>query len=165
MPNLSVKRDAILQALLFVLLLPSVAIADLSASKVTQAAKRIHPTVIWDSTSIVGGDFNGDGQWDAAIVGTHQQRVFVAVVLSAETRKIKTEVLSFCIGTHTTDSICGLPTKLTVEPLECSPLDGDSLPGCRPSPVAASLALYGGECDPINFYWDHQNNRLAWWRM
>jgi len=29
---------------------------------------------------------------------------------------------------------------------------------------SASLVLYGGECDPINFYWDHHHNKLAWWR-
>lgn len=157
-------RNAILQALLFALLLPSVARADLSASKVTQAAKRIQPIVTWASASIVRGDFNGDGERDAAIVGTHQKRVFVAVLLSAESRKTKIEVLSFGIGTHSTDSICELPAKLSVKPLECSPLD-DPLPGCGPSPKAASLVLYGGECDPINFYWDHQKNKLAWWRI
>ena len=150
--------------MIFALLLPSAAFADLSASQVTQAAIRTQPTVSWDAASIVRGDFNGDGRRDAAMVGIHQQRVFVAVVLPASRQKLKTEVFAFGIGTHSTDSICELPAKLTVEPLECSPLD-DPLPRCRASPKAASLVLVGGECDPINFYWDHQNNKLAWWRV
>ena len=157
-------RNAIIQAVFFALLLPSVALADFGTSQIIQAVKRIQPIVAWDSTSIVRGDFNGDGRRDAAIVGIHQQRVFVGVVLSTSPRKLKTEVLAFGIGTHSTDSICELPVKLTVEPLECLPLDVP-LPGCRPSSKAASLVLLGGECDPINFYWDHQNNKLTWWRV
>lgn len=156
-------RNAILKIIFFALL-PSASLADLGASQIIQAVKRIQPIVAWDSNSIVRGDFNGDGRRDAAIVGIHQQRVFVAVVLSASPRKLKTEVLAFGIGTHSTDSICELPAKLTVEPLECSPL-AEPLPGCRASSKAASLVLLGGECDPINFYWDHQNNKLAWWRV
>ena len=156
-------RDAILKIIFFALL-PATSLADLGASQIIQAVKRIQPIVAWDSTSIVRGDFNGDGRRDAAIIGIHQQRVFVAVVLSASPRKLKTEVLAFGIGTHSSDSICELPAKLTVEPLECSPLDAP-LPGCRPSSKAASLVLLGGECDPINFYWDHQNKKLAWWRI
>lgn len=156
-------RSVILQATLFGLLLSPAALADMSASQVIHAVKRIQPTVAWDYTSIVRGDFNDDGRQDAAIFGIYQQRVFVAVVLSAP-RKLKTEIFAFGIGTHSTDSICELPAKLVVEPLECSSLDGP-LPGCRPSPKAVGLVLFGGECDPINFYWDHQSNRLAWWRV
>lgn len=155
--------NAILKIIFFALL-PSAALADFGTSQVIQAVKRIQSTVAWDSTSIVRGDLNGDGRRDEAIIGIHQQRVFIAVVLSASSRKLKTEVLAFGIGTHSSDSICELPAKLTVEPLECSPLDGP-LPGCRSSSKAAGLALHGGECDPINFYWDHQNKKLAWWRL
>lgn len=157
-------QNAILQAIFFALLLPSAAFAALDVSQVIQAVKRIQSTVAWDSTSIVRGDFNGDGRRDAAIIGIHQQRVFVAVVLSASPRKLKTEVLAFGIGTHSTDSSCELPAKLTVEPLGCSPLV-DPLPGCGPSSKAVGLVLFGGECDPINFYWNHQSNKLAWWRV
>lgn len=157
-------RNAILQAILLALLLPSGALADLGTSQVIQAVKRIQSTVAWDITSIVRGDLNGDGRRDAAIMGIHQQRVFVGVVLSASPRKLRIEVLAFDIGTHSADAICELPAKLTMEPLECSPLD-DPLPGCRPSPKAVGLVLFGGECDPINFYWDHRNDKLAWWRV
>jgi len=149
---------------IFLLLLPISAYADLGSSQVTQAARLAAPRVSWDATSIVRGDFNGDEKQDTAILGTLQQRVFVAVVLATSSKKLKTEVLSFGIETHATDSICQLPAKLVVEPLECSPLD-ELLPGCRPSPKVASLVLYGGECDPINLYWDHLKNKLAWWRV
>ena len=157
-------RHVILQATLLLLLLPSAAYAGHSNREVIQTVKRTAPSVSWDSTSIVRGDFDGDGRLDTAISGANQQQVFVAVVLAAHPKKTRTEMLAFGIGTHSTDSICELPAKLTVEPLECSPLD-DLLPGCRPSPKAASLVLYGGDCDPINFYWDHKNNKLAWWRV
>ena len=156
-------RSAILQASLFSLLLSPAALADLGASQVIQVVKRIQSTVAWDSTSIVRGDFNGDGRQGAAILGIYQQRVFVAVVLYAP-RKLKAEILALGIGTHSADSICELPAKLVVEPLECSPLVGP-LPGCRPSSKAVGLVLFGGECDPINFYWNHQSNKLAWWRV
>ena len=148
----------------FLLSLPIGAHADIGSSRVAQSAKLSAPQVAWDSVSVVHGDFNGDGKQDAAILGSHQQRVFVAVVLASSAKKQKANVLSFGIGTHSTDSICELPAKLVVESLECSPLDVQ-LPGCKASPKAASLVLYGGECDPINFYWDHQKNKLAWWRV
>ena len=156
-------RLAIVQSV-FVFLLPIAAYADLGNSPAAQAARLVAPRVSWDSTTVVHGDFNGDGKPDAAILGTHQQRVYVAVVLASSSKRQKIEVLSFGIGTHSTDSICELPAKLVVEPLECSPID-DPLPGCRPSPTAAGLVLSGGECDPINFYWDHHKNKLAWWRV
>ena len=156
-------RLTILQ-FVFLLSLPIGAQADIGSSQVAQAAKLSAPRVAWDSTSVVHGNFNGDGKQDAAILGTHQQRVFVAVVLASSAKKQRANVLSFGIGTHSTDSICELPAKLVVEPLECSPLD-DPLPGCKASPKARSLVLYGGECDPINFYWDHKKNKLVWWRL
>jgi hypothetical protein len=156
-------RLVILQSL-FLLSLPIGAHADVGSSQVAQTAKLSAPRVAWDSASVVHGDFNGDGKQDAAILGIHQQRVFVAVVLASSAKAQKANVLSFGVGIHSTDSICELPAKLVVEPLECSPLDGP-LPGCKVSLKAASLVLYGGECDPINFYWDHQNNKLAWWRV
>ena len=107
---------------------------------------------------------DGDQRQDAAIIGTHQQKIFVAVVIATSTEKPKVQVLEFGIGTHSTDSICELPASLEVEPLECSPLD-DPLPGCKPSAKTVSLVLYGGECDPINFYWDHENKMMRWWRV
>ena len=107
---------------------------------------------------------DGDQRQDAAIIGTHQQKIFVAVVIATSTEKPKVQVLEFGIGTHSTDSICELPARLEVEPLECSPLD-DPLPGCKPSAKTVSLVLYGGECDPINFYWDHENKMMRWWRV
>lgn len=156
-------RLVILQSI-FLLSLPTGVHADAGSSQVAQAAKLSAPRVAWDSASVVHGDYNSDGKQDAAILGTHQQRVFVAVVLASSAKNQKADVLSFGIGTHSTDSICELPAKLVVGPLECSPLD-DMLPGCKASPKAASLMLYGGDCDPINFYWDHQKNQLAWWRV
>lgn len=143
---------------------PIAANAGLSTTSVASAAKANAPTVAWDDKSIVRGDFNGDQRQDAAIIGTHQQKIFVAVVIATSTKKPKVKVLEFGIGTHSTDSICELPARLEVEPLECSPLD-DPLPGCKPSAKIVSLVLYGGECDPINFYWDHENKMMRWWRV
>lgn len=151
-------------AVLTSLLPPMAAIADIGSALVASAAKANAPTVAWDDKSIVRGDFNGDGRQDAAIIGTHQRKIFVAVVIATSSKKPKTQVLEFGIGTRSTDSICEVPARLEVEPLECSPLDGP-LPGCRPSPKAVSLVLYGGECDPINFYWHHAKNIMRWWRV
>ena len=105
--SLAAMRHLIRQSI-FLLLLPISAYADLGSSQVTQAARLAAPRVSWDATSIVRGDFNGDEKQDAAILGTLKQRVFVAVVLATSSKKLKTEVLSFGIETHATDSLCQL---------------------------------------------------------
>ena len=145
------------------LLPPLAANASLTNTQVVSAAKKNVSTVAWDKGSIVRGDFNGDGLQDAAIVGTRKQRVFLAIVFSTTSKKPKVQMFEFGISSSAEDSICDLPMKLDVNPLDCSPLD-DPLPGCKQSNNTNSLELYGGECDPMNFYWDHEKNLMRWWR-
>lgn len=123
------------------------------------------PKVQWDLSTFVEGDFNGDGRKDVALVGYEGGSILLALRVSSSNRNPRpTQFLPFSISPSIEAAICEAPARLQVEPLICSPMD-ELLPGCRPSVSARSLWLMGGDCDPINLYWDHDQHRMAWWRL
>jgi hypothetical protein len=132
------------------------------------AAKRIEtsdPSVRWDRDTLVDGDFNADGRPDYAMVGYKGDLLILAVrASSAKGRKYRTDVQRFGIGPSIQAAICEAPAKLTVREQFCNPMD-EPLPGCRPSAVARSLNLSGGDCDSIHLFWNHKRNRMEWWRL
>jgi hypothetical protein len=135
--------------------------AKLAADAITAA----RPDVSWDRETLVEGDFNGDGKPDFAMVGYKNEKLVLAVRMSsAKQQTYRNDFLVFSIDPSIQAAICEAPAKLTVEEQDCHPMD-EPLPGCRPSRTAKSLTLSDGECDPINLYWNHNLNRMEWWRL
>ena len=114
-----------------------------------------------DANSPVRGDFNGDGVPDSATLVQHAHEVTAIVHFGGSHQAPQS--ISFGVG-QSQDAVCSLPARLKVVPLSCSADDGTKLSGCIESNNAKGLILTGGECDPINVYWDHQAKRLSWWR-
>lgn len=136
--------------------------ADKAAASAISAAR---PGTKWDRTTLVSGDFNGDGLRDWAMVGYQGSGLELAIRVSGgKTGKTRTQLLAFGIGASMQAAICEAPAKLQVDLQFCNPMD-DALPGCRPSKLANSLSLSGGDCDSIHLYWNSDAKRMEWWRQ
>ena len=83
---------------------------------------------------------------------------------SAQDRAYRNDFQNFGIGPSIQAAICEAPAKLRVGEQFCRPMD-EPLPGCRESKIARSLNLSGGDCDSINLFWNHETNRMQWWRL
>lgn len=135
--------------------------AKLAADTITIA----RPDVRWDRDTLVVGDFNGDGKSDFAMVGYKNEGLVLAVrSSSAKKHTYRNDFQGFGIGPSIQAAICEAPAKLIVEKQFCRPVN-EPLPGCRPSKVAKSLSLSGGECDSIHLFWNHKRNLMEWWRL
>jgi hypothetical protein len=114
----------------------------------------------WDPRSLVKGDFDDDRKVDEALVGYSKNGLVLAIHMADGASKI--QYLEFGIGQEQA-AICAVPAHLSSVPLSCATEVG-KLPGCVAAPQTSGLILEGGDCDPINLYWDHVSHRLTWWR-
>jgi len=122
------------------------------------------PGIRWDKTTLVTGDFNGDGTQDWAMVGYKGSGIELAVRFSGgKTSKAQTQLLAFGIDPSAQAAICEAPAKLRVEKLQCQPGDG-ALSVCDSADTSSSLDLSGGECDSIHIYWNGDAKKMAWRR-
>jgi len=121
------------------------------------------PEVRWDASTLVVADLNGDGSPDAAAVGYSKNGIVLAVGVSSGKGTLTIQYLDFSISASIEAAICGAPAHLSAVPLSCNS-DGDTLPGCREASTTAGLFLSGGDCDPINLYWNYDEHHIAWWR-
>lgn len=120
----------------------------------------------WDKKTFIKGDFNGDGKIDFAIIGKKNKAIVLALRVSSKVEKTyRNTYLNFNVSPSEHAAICELPAKLTVVKQICDPMSDGSLPGCKPSKIANSLILSGGDCDSINLYWNHESNSMDWWRL
>ncbi len=125
----------------------------------------VRPDVRWDKTTLVEGDFNGDGTPDFAMIGYKGDGIVLAVRASSGKRRVyRNDFQKFGIGSSTQAAVCEVPALLSIREQFCNPMD-EPLPGCRPSEAANSLNLSGGDCDSIHLFWNHKKNRIEWWRL
>ena len=150
--------------LAFVVAMGGLALAALASGRddFMAALLRARSDVRWDRSTLVEGDFKGDGIVDAAIVGYSNSGLVLAVGTAAKPSKI--QYLNFGINAGEQAAICAAPARLLVVPLSCEQDDVGKLPGCVASPHASGLTIDDNQCDPINLYWDHDQRRLTWWR-
>lgn len=129
------------------------------------ASKRMK-NVTWDKKSIIAIDINCDGSKDYAIFGKSKQGVTVALVVGPFTEKSRMESFKFFVGESRQDSLCVLPARLEIEALDYDPTEMvGHLPGFHRSKKCNGFCLADNTCDSFHFYWNHQTNTLAWWRL
>lgn len=122
--------------------------------------------VTWDKKTIVEIDINCDGKKDYALLGKAIRGVTVAVIVGPVSTKSRIESFEFFVGKHSQDSLCELPAKLRIESLDYDPTEAvGKLPGFRSSKKCNAFGLTDDICDSFHFYWNHEANTLAWWRL
>lgn len=129
------------------------------------ASKRMKK-VTWDKKSAIAVDINCDGSKDYAILGKSKRGVTVALIVGPFSEKSRMESFEFFVGESWQDSLCKLPARLVIESLDYDPTEMvGKLPGFRRSKKCNAFRLADNACDSFHFYWDHQTNTLAWWRL
>jgi hypothetical protein len=124
--------------------------------------KSKRPDVQWDVSSLVVGDIDGDMKQDFAAVGYQSKEVVLAI--QASTAADKLNFLNFGVNPgDDKDAMCSLPVRLSTAPLSCNSGAGH-LQGCKGNTGTLALILNDGVCDAMNLYWNHDLDRLAWWR-
>ena len=106
-------------------------------------------------------DLNGDGKAETVTVRQSPKTITLEVQSNASDRA---QTLEFGVDRARQDAVCKIPVELRVVDLMCDPMD-EPLSGCKVGNGAKGLILVDGECDPIQLYWDHESEQLAWWRL
>lgn len=159
------KIRIFLLAVVFVIASSADAKQSATELKVAELITKTRPDIKWDRATMVSGDFNDDGNRDYAMVGYKGDGIVLAIrATSAHNGRLQTQYLHYRIGRAIQAAICEAPAKLQIEKQLCNPMD-EQLPGCKESPTTNSLRLSGGECDAIHLYWNHNENRMEWWRL
>ena len=123
-----------------------------------------NPNVRWDRRSLVEADFNDDGYTDFAMIGYKEVDLVLAVHASSHVgSRYRSELLPIGVGGSIQGAVCSLPVTLSIHEQVCDPGEG-LLAGCRESKRSKSLSLEDGECDSIHLYWNHDEERMEWWR-
>ncbi|MCC8361622.1 hypothetical protein LK996_00800 [Lysobacter sp. A6] len=106
-------------------------------------------------------DLNGDGKAEAVTVKQSPKTITLDVQSNVSGEP---QTLEFGVDRARQDAVCKSPVELKVVDLLCDPMD-EPLSGCKVGNGAKGLILVDGECDPIQLYWDHENEKLTWWRL
>ncbi len=136
--------------------------------EVLQLIAQQSPNTVWNATTLLKADINSDGNMDYAIWGLQDSlSALVAVVVSPIGTKSQAEIAQFKVDRSCQDCICALPAEMEIESMDYDPSEtiGTALPGFERSSEAKGLVLSDGMCDSIHFFWDHQANKLSWWRL
>lgn len=160
------KKIIIVSVLIFYAALITMTASAETAKELLQLVSKRMSEVKWDKKSIIEVDINCDGKKDYAILGKSKQVITVALLVGPVSKKSRIESFNFLVGKHSQDSLCQLPAELRIESLDYDPTEAvGKLPGFRSSKTCNAFGLADNACDSFHFYWDHQTNSLAWWRL
>ncbi len=119
----------------------------------------------WDDGSKKVADIDCDGKLDEMLVGyketTFQIRVFPSSTMAPA-------ALEFSLDQPGRQAaLCG--SKVTIRLYESDSESikeefGEVFKGYQSKPGCFDINLYGGECDSINIFWNHESKALTWWR-
>ena len=149
-------------SLFLALLSASVVLAADSAAPLKDLSKR-YPAYAWSGERIVRTDLNRDGKVDTVALGISDNKVALALFLSAK----KLALTEIPIDASKQFGVCGgtQPT-ITVRAQSDAPLNAiGKLPeGYLGFAKCVEIVVSGGECDPLQFYWNTKSRKPAWWR-
>lgn len=143
-----------------------------SVSSGVAGLRNVEPSISWDSTSIVTGDFNGDGVADVALAGTKPDSAFLGIVAGASTSS-KHWILRFPVDAGSQGGVCEGGLELSRESLVRSD-DKELVSELGFAEIAArldrlptethGLRFGSGGCDKFHVYWDPAIPDFDWWR-
>ncbi len=119
----------------------------------------------WDYGSKRLADIDCDGITDEILIRYNETEFQIKVVPSST--KVPS-TLNFGLGDPGKQAaLCG--TEVTIRFYESNSDSikeefGEVFGGYQSHPGCFDINLYGGECDSINIFWNHDSKRLNWWR-
>jgi hypothetical protein len=129
---------------------------------------------IWNPSSIVTADLNGDGNEDQAAVSSDSDTVRVGIWDGHKDADPPDWTFRFPIGAGAQNAVCPGQTSLEVEELIRDP-DGPAALELGVQELASRLrelppetkgvALGGADCDRMHIYWDPEREDFEWWRL
>jgi hypothetical protein len=148
--------------LLLILLAASSAQATSDAALLKDLVAR-YPGFSWSATRLVKGDLNRDGKLDNAALGIGTRKVALALLLNGK-NPVLTEIAAEAGKQF---GIClGAEPKITIQLQSEAPLNalGETPQGYEICAKCIEIVVSGGDCDPLQFYWNTKSKKLVWWR-
>jgi hypothetical protein len=145
------------------LLLPVAALAD-GEAEFLATLKKTRGDYQWNATRVVSVDIDRDGAVDRAALGLRTDTVALLLQLGGNKEPLVTEIP---IDAGKQFGICaGDDRQISVHQQSDRPQNalGENPPGYEQCPECFEIEIGGGDCDPIQFYWDVAANQLSWWR-
>ncbi len=119
----------------------------------------------WDYGSKKVADIDCDGKLDEMLVGYKETTFQIRVFPSSTMAPVALEFGLDQPGRQA--ALCG--SKVTIRLYESDSESikeefGEVFKGYQSKPGCFDINLYGGECDSINIFWNHESKGLTWWR-
>jgi hypothetical protein len=112
---------------------------------------------VWDSKSLLHGDFDLDGVEDSALAGIKGGDLFVVGIVKGPVGpSSKHSMLKFPWGDGDQGSLCSSKAKIGLEQIS----EDDP-----PSRKGLGINLHDEECDAFHIYWDAEIRDYSWWRL
>jgi hypothetical protein len=137
--------------------------AAVDADTVLAAAQQADPTVTWQPSSLLRGNFTCRGATDVALLGTRPREIVVAVFRAGATTPL--QVLRFPEGDRTPDTAILLTESLDID-LQRLRRDIGVVPdGLVRSKTCMGLQMTDQRVDSVHVYWHRQKRRFMAWSL
>ncbi len=125
---------------------------------IIESAAKYVPGINWRTNSVVKGDFSCHGRADAAILGTSQTEIVVAVFTNGLAKS--PQVLRYLAKVRFPESAT---LEIEGQDFELNKELGFEVPGFERSKTCKGLRLDDGRTDSPHIYWDHKHRRFDDW--
>jgi hypothetical protein len=122
-----------------------------------------YPGFSWSATRLVRGDLNRDGKPDKAALGIGTGKVALVVLLNGKNPVL----MEIAADAGKQFGIClGAEPKISMQLQSEAPLNalGATPQGYEICAKCIEIVVSGGDCDPLQFYWNTKSKKLSWWR-
>lgn len=114
------------------------------------------PDTVWNSGSLVRGDFDLDGIEDFALTGIKGDLFIVGIVKGPVGPSSRHSILKFPWEDGDQGSLCSREAKIGLEEIT-----EDEPPGRK----GLGINLHDDACDSFHIFWDPEQNDYDWWRL
>jgi hypothetical protein len=127
------------------------------------SAARYFPNLTWHPNSVIKGDFSCRGHVEAAIIGTSQSEIAVAVFLNGSTKR--PEILLLSSQAFDVRSLTLEFEAMDFDLRELEKSIGHIPQGMRRSKACKGIRLDDGKVDSAHIYWNHEARAFDDWRL
>ena len=132
-----------------------------TAQEALRALTKLRADVSWKSSSGLVADIDCDERPEQVFVGRTSGTILIGVV---PTTGGKPEVFEFSVG-GAQAGVCQEPVSVEMESLDFDPDEqGLFIRSFQQSKSCKGLQFSGVGCDATHLFWNHDEQRLDWWK-